>query len=1101
MAVQTPMALSAAMSMSDGVSGNDKSDSNESGGEGGSDRNDNRFLVTITIPKDLNIRQIFFVLYFPRSNQWDNNHQQDYAIPLPSDPELLLPLLERDDLKVRSLLGRILARENRKSWEMGMRLEFIGQLLSEGEPSESVLSLLEIYLHYASQGHLPWRRHYDRQTSVLAPKIVGLALKISAMVSSTPRLLTFWLRMMKNLPSSSRNLQDIGSAIRLKILECKDHQNRLIYDQFVSEFHQKLHNASGPEDMAISRAYLAFLDSEGDLDSFLGSLWQAGLAKKEEAPEKEGVQPEKGDGEVIIPLLDQYGDYRSIHHLPTYEAKKAEATRKVIRELLTLLENFYGGMEIEEAAALVMPEASPDIQQQLQGLLAQKEEFEEELETNPSASASAPASSAASVSASPSSTAALSPSSALAIIVRLSRLRSQLSGQVTSSSPLAVEKIRDFLHLDLVMEDYAKALANALLNDLPGREGYCGISPEHLELLQALLAHLSPICTPVCQMEEQQIAVVRRHLIQWSRKGHDIQWQGRGGHGMELDWCLQGKAILDRLNRIILQKVEISMALYQPKAELLGRCLGVEPHVWQIFTEETLRNDWLFLLSRLVTRVQKALRQAAGWSATEVLVPGRVQGIVTRAYDLSSFTSSTSSTSSPSLSTNPSIPPGAPRIVLLEHLHGDEDIPQNVAGIISRTSRDRMSHFGIRAREQGVVWIYLGEESDCREIEKYEGQWIRLSAREDRFDYTLIEKPTSWAMITPAIGERERKKICFPGVRLADSLTFVLPDRYELSTVGPKACQLRLLQERLGGRVRVPDSISVPFGIFNQILEKNPRIHKEYREITADPAKEPSGELSERLRKVRKLIESLDIDESYNAALRMAVQERIGPCSPLIVRSSSNAEDLEEYSGAGLYESYPGVPLSELHRFLKKVWASLWSERAVWNRIRAGCDVFPEDVHMAVLIQELIVADYAFVAHTRHPLTLNREQVYIEAVQGLGESLVGGSEGQGYRFVYDRMSREVSRVGYASKGYSWLIGADGMPRKAIADYSRDFLALGRGKRETQTGTETEPEWQSLMRRIAEIAVTIETAWENRPQDIEGVIKGKEVFIVQTRPQM
>ena len=643
------------------------------------------------------------MLYFPHSNRWDNNHNRDYSIPLPSDPIPLLKLLQREAPHVRLLLGRILGRENQKSWEMGMRLEFIQQLLVDYQPNESMLSLLEIYLQCAAQGYLPWRRHYDRQTYVLAPRILGLALKLSDMVSSYPHLLAFWRRMMKNLPSSSRNLQDIGSAIRLKILECKDHQNRIIYDQFVSEFHQKLHNASGPEDIAITRAYLTFLDSQGDLNLFLESLCQAGLAKKEEAKEevekeakeetKEEVEKEakeetkeeekeeeekeakketkeeakkkilenaqKDGREVITPILDQYGDYRSIHHLPSYVAQKAEATRKVFQELLVLLQGFFGGMEIEEAIAVVLPRADSQLRQQLQDLLIRKERLQPDhspcasldilnldilkqlshlrtrinerilcsslslssstsysSSSTPSSSTPSPStpspSLSPSLSSSPSSVSSssshpsLSPSSSPSL-----SSSSSPSSPSAAASALSGEEIRDLLHLELVLEDYAKALANSLLNDLPGQQNFYGISPEHLELLCVLLSHLSP-CSPVA---EPEVPVARQSLIQW--KERMVQREEKKSRDrkidrdididididIDLDWCLQGKAILDRLNRIILNQVSSRMTLYQPKAELLGRLLEIEPQAWQIFTEESLRNDWLFLLSRLVTLI------------------------------------------------------------------------------------------------------------------------------------------------------------------------------------------------------------------------------------------------------------------------------------------------------------------------------------------------------------------------------------------------------------------------------------------------------------------------------------------------------------------
>jgi alpha-glucan,water dikinase len=41
----------------------------------------------------------------------------------------------------------------------------------------------------------------------------------------------------------------------------------------------------------------------------------------------------------------------------------------------------------------------------------------------------------------------------------------------------------------------------------------------------------------------------------------------------------------------------------------------------------------------------------------------------------------------------------------------------------------------------------------------------------------------------------------------------------------------------------------------------------------------------------------------------------------------------------------------------------------------------------------------------------------------------------------------------------------------------------------------------LLTKIAEAGVAIEAALDGVPQDIEGVVKGGEIYVVQTRPQV
>jgi len=50
-------------------------------------------------------------------------------------------------------------------------------------------------------------------------------------------------------------------------------------------------------------------------------------------------------------------------------------------------------------------------------------------------------------------------------------------------------------------------------------------------------------------------------------------------------------------------------------------------------------------------------------------------------------------------------------------------------------------------------------------------------------------------------------------------------------------------------------------------------------------------------------------------------------------------------------------------------------------------------IFMAVLVQKIIPAEYAYVIHTTNPTNQNDMEVYSEACLGLGESLVSDMPG------------------------------------------------------------------------------------------------------------
>ena len=57
---------------------------------------------------------------------------------------------------------------------------------------------------------------------------------------------------------------------------------------------------------------------------------------------------------------------------------------------------------------------------------------------------------------------------------------------------------------------------------------------------------------------------------------------------------------------------------------------------------------------------------------------------------------------------------------------------------------------------------------------------------------------------------------------------------------------------------------------------------------------------------------------------------------------------------------------------------------------------------MAVLIQKIIPADFAFVIHTKNPSNNDENELYAEVVVGMGETLVGKYEGQALSFIFNK---------------------------------------------------------------------------------------------------
>jgi pyruvate,water dikinase len=174
------------------------------------------------------------------------------------------------------------------------------------------------------------------------------------------------------------------------------------------------------------------------------------------------------------------------------------------------------------------------------------------------------------------------------------------------------------------------------------------------------------------------------------------------------------------------------------------------------------------------------------------------------------------------------------------------------------------------------------------------------------------------------------------------------------------------------------------------------------------------------------------------------------------VRSSATAEDLEDASFAGQYETFLNVCPEGLPKAVERVFASASTSRvSAYKEDRAEVTSMDEHPPMAVLVQAMVEADSAGVAFTANPLTGRRGEVVITAVRGLGERLVSGE----------------------AVGDEWVVrGEDATPRRE----SEGALTARQAS------------------EVAELARRVEAHF-GFPQDVEWTISGGVLYLLQARP--
>lgn len=108
------------------------------------------------------------------------------------------------------------------------------------------------------------------------------------------------------------------------------------------------------------------------------------------------------------------------------------------------------------------------------------------------------------------------------------------------------------------------------------------------------------------------------------------------------------------------------------------------------------------------------------------------------------------------------------------------------------------------------------------------------------------------------------------------------------------------------------------------------------------------------------------------------------------VRSSAVDEDGTGSSFAGQLETYLNIRgLDALVEAVARCWRSGSAERVASYRREQGLNLLP--VGVAVLIQELVNADWSAVAFSANPITGDRGEIVVNASYGLGESIVSGT--------------------------------------------------------------------------------------------------------------
>lgn len=339
-----------------------------------------------------------------------------------------------------------------------------------------------------------------------------------------------------------------------------------------------------------------------------------------------------------------------------------------------------------------------------------------------------------------------------------------------------------------------------------------------------------------------------------------------------------------------------------------------------------------------------------------------------------------------------------------------------VGGTITEEFQTPLAHVNVAARNRGTPNMALPGAAEDPRVKPLLGKLVRFEV--DAGDFSLREASLEEAQAfwdentkSPFVPEYDDEMTGLPGF---DDLYFD-----DWISVGVKAANLAELHRLLPDNA--PDGFAIPFSHYEMFMtasQATPGLCNEARidcieegraEATCDAAHEICGDIGVAAQDLWAYADALladpqvqgdsvlreaaldglvyvighiPVDEALGAALDARVAEVFGDAK-VRLRSSTNAEDLPDFSGAGLYRSVSAWAAGDKKASsrVRKVWASAWSFRAVEERAWWNIDHFA--VRMGVAVNQAFINEAANgVLITRNIADPTVDGMYVNVQQG-----------------------------------------------------------------------------------------------------------------------
>lgn len=397
-----------------------------------------------------------------------------------------------------------------------------------------------------------------------------------------------------------------------------------------------------------------------------------------------------------------------------------------------------------------------------------------------------------------------------------------------------------------------------------------------------------------------------------------------------------------------------------------------------------------------------------------------------------------------------------------------------VRGVIVSQPSTPLSHINILAHGWKIPNVFIRDASNV--LQPYAGQWIQLVAEDRKFSIQeaepLFKSAKNIPVSAPPADTNTSEVVPLENMARAYSVAY-----------GAKAANLGEIAQKLKENVRIPQGFGIPFHYFadhmhrhgldkkleNLLKEKKFQTNKKYRRA--------------KLAELRDAITRAGLKDALAREIRDQWQKKL-QAKPVFVRSSSNLEDVADFSGAGLYYSAANQRTpQDIMQSVKRVWASLYSFEAF--EARKAHYVDQQHIFMAVIVQTGVDMDRGGVLITRNPyLKTGNDAVLISAVCGHNSQIAD-----------NRGMPEQVLVNYESDAVIvWTRSTQQNALRFAAQ--KEFSAEPAGCADEQGRVLSD----QTARALAKLALKIRAVFDDKiEQDIEWGIENGKIYILQSRP--